>query len=161
MLAGEHGRNSCMHDNTRTAIALLYQMSSYSIHMQERNKSYAQDRPGAPHLRLRLQDGREEVAVAVLVLAPVLKVLKQRVQLVVRVALQVAVDADIPPVADLHASVRPSAGDCNAAALASFHVRCCVPALSAAQRANAHCWEVAMSNATAGNRACTGLQVDW
>jgi len=38
-----------------------------------------------PHL----EDGCEEVTVPVLVLAPVLKVLKQRVQLVVRVALQV------------------------------------------------------------------------
>jgi hypothetical protein len=37
----------------------------------------------------------------VLVLAPVLKVLEQRVQLVVRVALQVAVDGDVPPVANL------------------------------------------------------------
>lgn len=53
------------------------------------------------HLWLRLEDGGEEVAVAVLVLAPILKVLKQRVQLVVWVPLQVPVDADVPPVADL------------------------------------------------------------
>lgn len=56
------------------------------------------------HLRLGLEDGGEEVAVPVLVLAPVLKVLEQGVQLVVGVALQVAVDADVPPVADLHSS---------------------------------------------------------
>ena len=42
-----------------------------------------------PHLRPRLEDGREKVAVPVFVLAPVLEVLEQRVQLVVRVALQV------------------------------------------------------------------------
>lgn len=47
----------------------------------------------------------EEVAVAVLILAPVLKVLKQRVQLVVGVALQVAVDGDVAPVANLLAEV--------------------------------------------------------
>ena len=52
-------------------------------------------------LRLRLQDGGEEVAVPVLILAPVLKVLEQGVQLVVGVALQVPVDADVPPVPDL------------------------------------------------------------
>jgi hypothetical protein len=53
------------------------------------------------HLWLRLEDGREEVAVAVLILAPVFKVLEQRVQLVVWVPLQVPVDADVPPVTDL------------------------------------------------------------
>ena len=56
------------------------------------------------HLGLRFEEGGEEVAVAVLVLAPVLKVLEERVQLVVRVALQVAVDADVAPVPDLHTS---------------------------------------------------------
>ena len=53
------------------------------------------------HLWLRFEDGGEEVAVAVLILAPVLKVLKQRVQLVVWVPLQVPVDADVPPVTNL------------------------------------------------------------
>ena len=38
---------------------------------------------------------------AVLILAPILKVLKERVELVVWVALQMPVDADVPPVADL------------------------------------------------------------
>ena len=38
---------------------------------------------------------------SVFVLAPVLKVLKEGVELVVRVPLQVAVDADVPPVANL------------------------------------------------------------
>jgi hypothetical protein len=52
-----------------------------------------------------LEDGAEEVAVPVLVLAPVLKVLEQRVQLVVGVALQVAVDGDVAPVANLLAQV--------------------------------------------------------
>mmetsp|Transcript_32953 Transcript_32953/g.72832 ORF Transcript_32953/g.72832 Transcript_32953/m.72832 type:complete len:279 (-) Transcript_32953:229-1065(-) len=50
---------------------------------------------------LRLEHSSEEVTVAVLVLAPVLEVLEQGVQLVVRVALQVPVDADVPPVANL------------------------------------------------------------
>ena len=63
--------------------------------------SAAQRAKHAAHLRPRLEDGGEEVAVAVLVLAPVLEVLEQRVQLIVGVALQVAVDADIAPVADL------------------------------------------------------------
>ena len=53
------------------------------------------------HLWLRLEEGREEVAVAVLILAPVLKVLKERVDLVIWVALQMPVDADVPPVANL------------------------------------------------------------
>ena len=39
---------------------------------------------------------------AVLILAPVLKVLEEGVDLVVGVALQVPVDADVPPVANLH-----------------------------------------------------------
>jgi hypothetical protein len=39
-----------------------------------------------------LEHGRQEVAVAVLVLAPVLEVLEQGVELAVGVALQVAVD---------------------------------------------------------------------
>ena len=41
---------------------------------------------------------------SVLILAPVFKVLKKRIQLVVRVSLQVPVYADIPPVADLQTS---------------------------------------------------------
>ena len=53
------------------------------------------------YLWLRLQQGSEEVAMAILVLAPVLKVFKEWVELVVRVALQVPVDADVPPVANL------------------------------------------------------------
>ena len=57
--------------------------------------------PVVDQLGLGLQARSEEVAVAVLVLAPVLKVLKQRVQLAVGVALQVPVDADVAPVADL------------------------------------------------------------
>jgi hypothetical protein len=44
--------------------------------------------PALNKLRLRLQHSAEEVAMPVLVLAPVLKVLEQRVQLVVRVALR-------------------------------------------------------------------------
>ena len=40
---------------------------------------------------------------AVFILAPVLKVLEEWVDLVVRVALQMPVDADIPPVANLQA----------------------------------------------------------
>ena len=55
----------------------------------------------ADHLGPRLEHGGEKVAVPVLVLAPVLKVLEERVELVVGVALQVAVDADVAPVADL------------------------------------------------------------
>jgi hypothetical protein len=57
--------------------------------------------PVVQQLGARLEHGRQEIAVAVLVLAPVLEVLEQRVDLVVRVALQVAVDADVAPVADL------------------------------------------------------------
>ena len=68
--------------------------------------------PRNSHLGLRLEDGREEVAVAVLVLAPVLKVLEERVQLVVGVALQVPVDADVPPVADLRAPDTPNQAPC-------------------------------------------------
>ena len=60
---------------------------------------------GGGHLRLRLEDCGEEVAVAVLVLAPVLEILKEGVQLIVWVALQVPVDADVAPVADLHKQV--------------------------------------------------------
>ena len=56
-------------------------------------------------LRVRLEHLGQEVAVAVLVLAPVLEVLKQRVELLVGVALQVAVDGDVAPVADLLAQV--------------------------------------------------------
>ena len=51
--------------------------------------------------RLRLDDRGEEVAVPVLVLAPVLKVLEERVGDEVGVALQVAVDGDVAPVTDL------------------------------------------------------------
>ena len=61
---------------------------------------------GVDQLRARLQNRREEVAVTVFVLAPVLKVLEQRVQLLVRVRLQVAVDGDVTPVANLFAQVR-------------------------------------------------------
>ena len=43
----------------------------------------------------------EEVTVAVLVLAPVLEVLENGVELVVGVGLEVAVDGDVPPVANL------------------------------------------------------------
>jgi len=51
--------------------------------------------------RLGLDDRGEKVPVAVLVLAPVLKVLEERVGDEVGVALQVAVDRDVAPVADL------------------------------------------------------------
>ncbi len=78
---------------------------SHARHTPRGRAGAARGPAGRPRarLRLRLQDGGEEVAVPVLVLAPVLKVLEQRVQLAVRVALQVAVDADVPPVADLRA----------------------------------------------------------
>jgi hypothetical protein len=56
--------------------------------------------------RSRLQDGREEVTVSVFILAPVFKVLEDRVQLVVRVRLQVSVDRDVSPVANLFGQVR-------------------------------------------------------
>tara|TARA_Y100000746_G_scaffold229449_1_gene239170 strand:- start:919 stop:1968 length:1050 start_codon:yes stop_codon:yes gene_type:complete len=56
--------------------------------------------------RSRLQDGGKEVTVSVFVLAPVFKVLEDRVQLVVRVRLQVSVDGDVSPVADLFGQVR-------------------------------------------------------
>jgi len=49
---------------------------------------------------LALQQGCQEVTVAALVLTPGLKVLKQRVELALGVALQVAVDGDVAPVAD-------------------------------------------------------------
>jgi len=44
--------------------------------------------------------------VAVLILAPVLEVLEDGVELVVGVLLEVAVDGDVPPVADLLGQVR-------------------------------------------------------
>jgi hypothetical protein len=56
--------------------------------------------------RSRLQDGGEEVTVSVFILAPVFKVLEDRVQLVVRVRLQVSVDRDVSPVANLFGQVR-------------------------------------------------------
>jgi len=56
--------------------------------------------------RPRFQDGGEEVAVSVFVLAPVFKVLEDRVQLIVRVRLQVSVDRDVSPVANLFGQVR-------------------------------------------------------
>jgi len=56
--------------------------------------------------RSRLQDGGEEVTVSVFILAPVFKVLEDWVQLVVRVRLQVSVDRDVSPVANLFGQVR-------------------------------------------------------
>ena len=52
-------------------------------------------------LRPGLEARGEEVTVAVLVLAPVLEVLEDGVELVVGVGLEVAVDGDVPPVANL------------------------------------------------------------
>jgi len=57
--------------------------------------------PVVEQLGARLEHGRQKVAVAVLVLAPVLKVLEEGVDLAVGVALEVAVDGDVAPVADL------------------------------------------------------------
>ena len=54
----------------------------------------------------RLEARGEEVTVAVLILAPVLEVLEDGVELVVGVLLEVAVDGDVPPVADLLGQVR-------------------------------------------------------
>ena len=54
----------------------------------------------------RLEARGEEVTVAVLILAPVLEVLEDGVKLVVWVLLEVAVDGDVPPVADLLGQVR-------------------------------------------------------
>jgi len=57
--------------------------------------------PVIGHGWLCLQDCSEEITMPVLVLAPVLKVLKHGIQLAIWVALQVSVDADVPPVANL------------------------------------------------------------
>jgi hypothetical protein len=53
-----------------------------------------------------LHDCRQEVAVAVLVLAPFLELLEDGVQLLVRVVLEIAVDGDVAPVANLLREVR-------------------------------------------------------
>ncbi len=59
----------------------------------------------------------------VLVLAPVLKVLEQGVDLVVRVPLQMPVDADVPPVADLYVA-RPSSKATSCHVSAGHGVAC-------------------------------------
>lgn len=53
------------------------------------------------NLRLRFEQRGHEISVPVLVLTPVLKVLEKGVELVVWIPLQVPVDANVPPVADL------------------------------------------------------------
>lgn len=57
--------------------------------------------PVVEELWLCLQESREEVTVSVLILAPVLEVLEDWVALVLRVLLQVSVDANVPPVPNL------------------------------------------------------------
>lgn len=52
-------------------------------------------------LRIRFEHGGEEIAVSVLILAPVLKILKEGEDLIFWAPLKVSVDANIPPVADL------------------------------------------------------------
>lgn len=71
------------------------------VHRQAEEAGPQLGLPVVDQLGPGLQHSGEEVAVAVLVLAPVLKVLEQGVQLVVGVALQVAVNADVAPVANL------------------------------------------------------------
>mmetsp|Transcript_8975 Transcript_8975/g.14259 ORF Transcript_8975/g.14259 Transcript_8975/m.14259 type:complete len:428 (-) Transcript_8975:77-1360(-) len=61
--------------------------------------------PGVHELGACLKAGSEEVAMAVLVLAPVLEVLEDGVELVVGVLLEVTVDGDVAPVPDLLAEV--------------------------------------------------------
>lgn len=68
---------------------------------QPRPGHYSLCLPAVQQLGADLQRGSQEVAVAGLVLTPVLEVLEQGVQLVVGVALQVAVDGDVAPVANL------------------------------------------------------------
>lgn len=62
--------------------------------------------PVVDELRAGLEAGGEEVAVAVLILAPVLEVLEDGIQLLVGVRLEVTVDGDVTPVADLLRQVR-------------------------------------------------------
>lgn len=50
---------------------------------------------------MRLKQRGEEVAVAVLILAPVIKVLEDGVHLVLRVSLEVPEDGDVSPVPNL------------------------------------------------------------
>ena len=57
------------------------------------------------HLRLRLEQCSHKVSVAILILAPVFKILKQGVQLIIWVPLKVAVDADVAPVTNLHPNI--------------------------------------------------------
>ena len=57
--------------------------------------------PVINQLGASLEDCREEVSVAVLILAPVLKVLKEGVQLVIGVPLEMPVDGDVAPVSNL------------------------------------------------------------
>lgn len=56
---------------------------------------------GRDKLLLRLQESREEVTMAVLILAPVFEVLENGVQLLVGVLLQMAVNGDVTPISNL------------------------------------------------------------
>ena len=56
--------------------------------------------PVIEELRLSFHQSREEISMTILVLAPVLKVLEDRVTLELRVLLKVSVDCDVPPVPD-------------------------------------------------------------
>lgn len=62
--------------------------------------------PVVEELGLGLEEGGEEISVAVLILAPVLEVLEDGVELVLRVLPKVPVDRDVPPVPDLLRQVR-------------------------------------------------------
>ena len=62
--------------------------------------------PVIEELRLSLEQSREEVAMPVLILTPVLKVLEDGIDLELRVGLQMPVDGDVPPVSNLFGEVR-------------------------------------------------------
>lgn len=75
----------------------------------DRQAEEARPELGPPVLEVvggALHDRRQKVAVAVLVLAPVLELLEDGVQLLVGVVLEIAVDGDVAPVADLLREVR-------------------------------------------------------
>lgn len=57
--------------------------------------------PVIEELRLCLHESREEISVSVLILAPVLKVLKDGVALELRVFFEVPVNGNVPPVTNL------------------------------------------------------------
>jgi len=61
--------------------------------------------PVIKELRLGFEQSREEVPVPVLILAPVLKVLEDGIDLELRVGLQMPVNGDVPPVSDLFGEV--------------------------------------------------------